>query len=117
MRAFTIVALTFLFALLMELDPDARDTLDGMIAQRHRLGLPSPSWRLQPQPSLRVVPVIAIGDGSMSPHALDRLIEIHKALGTHPSISGRLDPLEVWQLDEQGNRTARWLPGIDPKPA
>lgn len=101
-----------MFALLLETNPDTRNHLTAMIDQRHTLGLPAPKATLPPHDAIRVVPVICIGDGTMSPHALDRLNEVHAALQVAPSPSARLDPLEVWTHNEHGARLTRTLPAV-----
>ena len=105
------------FALWLELDPNASVALAEMAAQRRRLSLPAPSWTLPEQSKIRVVPVIAIGDGKRSPQALDRLVKIHNALCGSRSLSSRLDPLEVWHHDATGQREYQWRPGTDPTPS
>jgi hypothetical protein len=105
------------FALWLELDPNASVALAHMAAQRRRLSLPAPSWALPEQSKIRIVPVIAIGDGKRSPQALVRLVKIHTALQASPSLSSRLDPLEVWHHDATGQREHQWRPGTDPTPS
>jgi len=101
------------FAHWLDVDPQARSGLIEMSKQRLRLGLSGPSWQLPTQQSIRVVPVIAIGSGNRSAHALPRLAGVHAALQTAPPLSDRLDPLEVWLVDDDGQRTSRWRPDQD----
>ena len=101
-----------LFALWLETNPDARDHIIGMVHQRRTLGLPAPEVELPPQASIRVAPVISIGAGKMSTQARPRLEAIHRALNASPSLSARLDPLEVWQHDERGARVDKWSPAL-----
>ena len=106
-----------MFALWLDTDPHARSSLVEMAAQRASLGLPAPASQLPAQPAMRVVPVIAIGHGSRSPQALTRLAQVHTALEALPAHSPRLDPLEVWHVDDQGERQHQWRPSFDGAPS
>lgn len=94
-------------ALWLEIDPDAVDRISRMCAQRLRIGLPAPAPELPAAPSLRVVPVVAIGEGMTSPEAFDRLGKVHEALVTAPPHSARIDPMEVWLVDPDGSVTPK----------
>jgi hypothetical protein len=85
-----------------------------MCAQRRRLGLAAPpsDWGIPEQSKIRVVPIVAIGAGRMSQEALPRLEMVHEALGRSPSLSARLEPLEVWLFPEADGGPPRvWRPG------
>lgn len=62
-----------LFARWCAEDPLAVEVLAGMAAQRGRLGLLDARWETGVAAHPRVVPVVAIGAGGRSRHALDRL--------------------------------------------
>ena len=90
------------FGLWLETNPDAREHIISMVNQRLTLILPAPHVKIPSQASMRVVPVISIGAGKMSAQAHPRLEAIHAALQAAPSLSARLDPLEIWRHDEAG---------------
>lgn len=107
-----------LFALWLEVDPNARESIVRMSVQRRRLGLAAPpsEWDVPVQSEIRVVPVVAIGAGKLSSEALPRLSKVHQALQKWPSLSARLDPLEVWWVPDDGDSPVVWRPDIEVPP-
>lgn len=100
-----------LFARLLDQDNDAVGVLNAMLEQRVTLGLASPLVPLVAP--VAVVPVLAIGAGTVSPQAHGRLAAVAGALEAvprHPSVK----PLEVWTLDQQGRPVSISLPTMEP---
>jgi Restriction Endonuclease associating with ARP len=106
-----------LFAELLNRDPDSVERLRSCLEQRGELGLLESSWKLEGERDLRIVPVLAIGHGVRSPVALGRLADRAAALDASPGPHPRLDPLEVWLLDQAGTPVHRWIPVQGPPPA
>ena len=105
-----------LFAMWADEDPTAAaSSISGMSAQRVKLGLLDPRWAQSSRSAERVVPVVAIGEGLSSRHALPRLGQIWQAL-SGMQLHDRLDPLEVWILDVQGEVTEVWVPEMGGPP-
>jgi hypothetical protein len=105
-----------LFARWLEMTVDAADVLNAMLDQRVELGLASPARSLVSP--VEVVPVLAIGAGTISPQAYSRLSAVAEVLdqvSAHPFVR----PLEVWTLDQEGRPTSTSLPinePVAPKP-
>ncbi len=80
------------------------DSLEEELTQRAMLGLPAPPQPARLSEPLRVVPVLAIGPGTVSDEAWPRLRSVANAVaGAVPTI----EPLEVLVLDGDGGPT-RW---------
>jgi hypothetical protein len=91
-----------LFSLWVDADEQAAiTTVDQMLDQRIQLGLAAPGLPGLWAP-VRVVPVLAIGQGQRSSAAWDRLWSVADALHGWLQEDLRIDPLEVWQLDDAG---------------
>ena len=105
-----------LFATLAEDNPAMSDLLNEMAAQRASLGLMDAAWTFAPASELRIAPVVAIGGWPASPVALTRLAALATALQTSPPPSARVDPLEVWLLDEHGHPETIWRPETEAIP-
>jgi hypothetical protein len=105
-----------LFAALVEQNPATSDLLNEMVAQRASLGLVDAAWTFAPTSKLRILPVVAIGGWPASPLALTRLAALVAALQTSPPRSERIDPLEIWLLDEHGHPETIWRPETEPIP-
>jgi hypothetical protein len=105
-----------LFAALIEDNPATSDVLNEMVAQRASLGLMDGAWTFAPTWELRVAPVIAIGGWPASPVALTRLAALVVALQATAALSDRIDPLEVWLLDEHGHPETIWRPDTESVP-
>lgn len=96
-------------------DPEvARKSIKAMLRQRIYLSLTA-DGSLDFGSSSRVVPVLAIGPErtrsqvvpkaeKSSPRALDRAAKVARALDRQPPNSPLIDPLEIWLLDESGER-------------
>ncbi len=104
------------FGALVEDNPATSDLLNTMVSQRASLSLLDPTWEFGPTWDLRVVPVVAIGGWPLSPVALDRVSAIVSALDAWPPSSDRLDPLEIWFLDQKGQPDVIWRPSLEPPP-
>lgn len=99
-----------LFASWLDADDGlARDRLTVMADQRRALGLLGDRWR--PSSELRVLPVLAIGTGQMSREAMPRISAIAQALESVHWSSERVDPFEVWLLDDTGVAIERFTLG------
>lgn len=95
-----------LFAMLLAAGTTAAPLLSEMLDQRVKLGLTqSGAARVGTAPT--VVPVLAIGHGTPSPSARNRMTSIAKALEQVDSPPG-VAPLEVWRLDRMGRCQKRW---------
>ncbi len=90
-----------LFARWMAADTRAAQTLTAMHQQRVDLGLSRATARTVAA-DVPIVPVLAIGAGPRSPAVVDRLRSVAKALEPL-KWSRRVQPLEVWELDEHGD--------------
>jgi hypothetical protein len=82
---------------------DATAIIDGLTAQRRDLGLSPTAYPISDPPV--VVPVLAIGDGPISPQALPRADAIRDVVDTLPAGPG-VTPVEIWRLDETGHPTS-----------
>jgi hypothetical protein len=100
-----------LFARLLDQDNDAVGVLNAMLEQRVTLGLASPLVPLVAP--VAVVPVLAIGAGTVSPQAHDRLAGVAGVLEAVPRHRS-VQPLEVWTLDQQGRPVSISLPTMEP---
>jgi hypothetical protein len=79
--------------------------LAEMLEQRVVLGL-APSVTPIDQP-IAVVPMLVIGAGNVSKVAKERVNKVADVL--HAVASGqRVQPVEIWRIDETGNLTERW---------
>jgi hypothetical protein len=105
-----------LFAALADDNPAMSDLFNEMVAQRGTLGLMDGAWTFAPASELRIAPVIAIGGWPASPAALTRLAAIVAALQTSAPPNARIDPLEVWLLDEHGHPETIWRPETEAIP-
>lgn len=101
-----------LFASWLDADEDfARDRLAAMADQRRALGLLDDRWSPASAGQLRVLPVLAIGSGQMSREAMPRITAIAEALSSLNWSSNRVDPFEVWLLDDDGVASDRLILG------
>ncbi len=101
-----------LFRRLLEED-GAIDKITQMLEDRAVFGFTE--GVAEPAALVNVVPVVAIGAGSRSKHALARLAELHSVLADVWKSSG-VSPLEVWLLDDQGRIQQMWRPAEEPVP-
>lgn len=102
-----------LFAAWLREDNDAREQLQLMADQRRELGLLDERWCAPLNASARVVPVLAIGSGNLSPEALPRLAAIACTLAdvcSREPGAELVDPLEVWLCSDDGVPDTIWLP-------
>jgi len=102
-----------LFAAWLREDTDAREQLHLMADQRRELGLLDERWCAPLNASARVVPVLAIGSGNLSPEALPRLAAIACTLAdvcSREPGAELVDPLEVWLCSDDGVPDTIWLP-------
>jgi hypothetical protein len=100
-----------LFARWAAQDPSvATDSLNSMAAQRASLDLLDERWSHALSSPIRVVPVLAIGEGPVSPTTWKRVELLAEALGSVP-LHAFVDPLEVWRLDREGNPISVLHPG------
>jgi hypothetical protein len=107
-----------LFASWLDADEElARDRLAVMADQRRALGLLDDCWRPATAGQLRVLPVLAIGSGQMSREAMPRIKAIAEALALVHWSSERIDPFEVWLLDDNGVATERLTLGHGSAPS
>ncbi|MDP1792578.1 MAG: hypothetical protein Q8K63_00465 [Acidimicrobiales bacterium] len=103
---------TRLFRSLIDAQEDFVPVLNQMLAQRTSLGLTAAGPELPTHPQL--VPVVAIGHGLRSRVVLDRLAQVQAVL---PKFNDpRIDPVEVWLMNDQGERVARWFPDTEVVP-
>ena len=86
------------FARLLNIDDGARGKLAGMLAQRRKLGLtPSNEIELRDQPS--VIPVLAVGPGSVSQEVARRIPALAAALPQPDTGRSAVTPTQMWKLD------------------
>jgi len=90
--------------------PAGIEAFNGMLDQRVQLGLTASGVEISADAA--VVPVVAIGPGSLSSVALDRMAAVANALPQDPS----RPPLEVWLIDGDGHPVLRWRPELDSTP-
>ena len=88
-----------MFADLLHEQPETHDAIERMLAQRTALGLSRPGV-LHLRDKGQVVPVVAIGPERPSDEVQRRMWEVAQEVANEPS--ERVDPLEVWYLDETG---------------
>lgn len=93
-----------LFAAWIEQTPGWADVVRGEADQRHRVGLgaacPTPL-----EPAV-VVPVLAVGAGTLSKQAWPRAFEIRRAIH-RAERSPLVADVEIWRLDADGEPTSR----------
>jgi hypothetical protein len=99
-----------LLSRLLDLDPLAIEVLNKMAEQRTQLGLLDSRWQFASADRIRIVPVLALGAGRLSPKASGRLAAVAQVLHGRRVTTPRVDPLQVWQIDELGNPVTVWTP-------
>jgi len=102
-----------LFAEWLNTNDSATSALQAMAMQRHEIGLLDARWTQALADGARVVPVLAIGAGTLSTEALPRVAEIAACVRDMPAVgmwSSRLDPLEIWICGPDGRPGTVWRP-------
>lgn len=86
-------------------DAGTLSAIRTMHDQRVALGLADGRAHLAEQPT--IVPVLAIGAGPRSPHALPRAWMVHDELLRWLPMPSRVAPFEIWLLDDEGRVNQR----------
>ena len=100
----------------LDVDPSAIDVLNKMAWQRSQLDLLDERWQFANAEQIRIVPVLALGPGKLSPQATRRLAAVADVLHTRQIATPRVHPLEVWQVDHLGNPVMVWKPSAEDGP-
>jgi len=95
-----------LFARWLGCDPTAVSSIRRLLDQRVELNL-SRQPATVPAPDAVVIPVLAIGGEVRSRVVKDRCLKVAEAIENVPC-DARLEPLQVWELDERGDMAQRW---------